>query len=75
MCIHAHTHTHTPIHAHLLHASQPTLLKVIRTSRHTSMRSCERECVERALVEACLLAPNTTSRPSGRCLVQVRSQL
>ena len=26
---HTHTHTHTPMHAHLLHASQPTLLEVV----------------------------------------------
>ena len=36
------------VHAHLLHAAQPTLLQVIRTLRHTSMRSCcERVSAER----------------------------
>jgi hypothetical protein len=56
-----HTHTHTPIHtihAHLLHAAaQATILKVIRTWRHTSIRSrsirscCERVSVERVFVD------------------------
>jgi hypothetical protein len=56
-------------------AAQPTLLEVIRTLRHTSMRSYERVPVERVVVEACLLAPITTSRPSPPCLVQVGSHV